>query len=179
MRLKLVNHFKPLIDAYQGPYKFKYYYWTGIQLVMRAVFFGLSVLDRNINLTVGIILLAIIIVMQRSIIPFKDNYKNLHETGFLLNLLVIYTLSHDQYNIAVNVMITMAELQFLLIIIHHIISNACGGVIMYKFRIIINPTVKWITRSQNKPTQHIQLNNTPPDKTYNYQELREPLVGQV
>ena len=64
MRLKLVNHFKPLIDAYQGPYKYKYYYWAGLQLVIRAVFFGLSALDRNINLTVGIILLAVIILFK-------------------------------------------------------------------------------------------------------------------
>ena len=175
---KFINHFKPIIDAYQGPFKFKYYYWTGLQLVMRAVFFGLSALDRNINLTVGIILLTIIVLIQRSIIPFKDDYKNLHETGFLLNLLLIYALSHDHYGIAVNVMITMALLQFLLIIIYHIIINVCDGVIMYKLRIIINSAVKWITRSQNKPQQHIELKNTPPNKAYNYQELREPLVGQ-
>ena len=43
MRLKLVNHFKPLIDAYQGKYKIKYYYWTGLQLIMRAAFFGLRI----------------------------------------------------------------------------------------------------------------------------------------
>ena len=177
MRLKLVNHFKPLIDAYQGPYKYKYYCWAGLQLVIRAVFFGLSALDRNINLTVGIILLAVIIVIQRSLVPFKDNYKNLHETGFLFNLLVMYALSHDHYDIAVSVMITMAALQFLLIIIHHIISNVCGGVIIHKLKIITDSIINWITRSQNKP-QHIQLNNIPPDKTYNYQELREPLVGQ-
>ena len=67
----------------------------------------------------------------------------------------------------------MAVLQFLLIIIHHIISNACGGVIMYKLRNINDMTV---TRSQNKHT--IELNNMPPDRTYNYQHLREPLVGQ-
>ena len=178
MRLKCVNHFKPLIDAYQGPYKYKYYYWTGLQLVMRAVFFGLSALDRNINLTVGIILLTIIVLIQRSIIPFKDDYKNLYETSFLFNLLTIYALSHDHYGIAVNVMITMALLQLLLIIIHHITINVSGGVIMYKLRMFINSTVKWNTRSQNKPKEHIHLNNAPPDKAYNYQELREPLVGQ-
>ena len=48
---------------------------------------------------------------------------------------------------------------------------------MYKLRIITNSTAKWVTRSQNKPQHHIELNNTPPDKAYNYQELREPLVG--
>ena len=175
----MVNHFKPLIDAYQGPYKLKYYYWTGLQLVMRAVFFGLSALDRNINLTVGIILVAIIVIIER-VIPFKINYKNLHETGFLFNLLTVYALSYGNYSNAVSVMITMAALQFLLIIIHHIIDNVYGGVIIYKLRIIINTTVKWITRSQNKPIEDIQLNNcnAPPDRVYNYQELREPLLDQ-
>ena len=91
---------------------------------------------------------------------------------------LVYALSFGYYDIAINVTISMAVLQFLLIIIHHIISNVCGGVIMYKLRIIINSTVKWITRSQNKLKERIQLNNPPPDKAYNYQELREPLVGQ-
>ena len=123
MRLQLVNHFKPLIDAYQGPYKYKYYYWTGLQLVVRAIFFGLSALDRNINLTVGIILLAVTIIIQRSLIPFKDNYKNLHEIGFVFNLLTIYALSYGHYDIPVNIMITMVAIQFLLIILHHIITS--------------------------------------------------------
>jgi len=59
------------------------------------------------------------------------------------------------------------------------ISNVCGGVIMYKLRIITDAVSKWITRSQkDKAQQHIELNNTPPDEAHNYQELREPLVGQ-
>ena len=88
----------------------------------------------------------------------------------------MYALSHDHYDIAVSVMITMAALHFVIIIIHHIIKNICSGVIMHKLMIIANSKVKWITRSQNKPQQHIELNNTPPDKSYNYQELREPLI---
>ena len=178
MRLQLVNHFKPLIDAYQGPYKYKCYYWTGLQFVMRAVFFGLSALNRNINFTVSVILLAIIMIIQRSLVPFKSYYKNLLETGFLFNLLVMYTLSYGQYDVAVNIMITLAALMFLLIIIHHVISNICGEVIMYKLKsVIISVTVKWITRPQNR-LQNTELKNRPPDKTYNYQELREPLVEQ-
>ena len=116
--------------------------------------------------------------MQRSFIPFKNNYKNLLETGFLLNLLVIYTLSHGQYDVAVNIMMTLVALKFLLIIIHHVISSICARVIMYKLNnVIISVAVKWIAKPQNE-TQNIQLNNTPPDKTYNCQELREPLVEQ-
>ena len=178
MRLQLVDHFKPLIDAYQGPYKYKYYCWTGIQLIMRAVFFGLSALNRNINLTIGIILLAIIIIIHTSLIPFKNNHKNILETGFLFNLLVMYTLSYGQYDVAINIMITLATLKFLLIIIHHVISSICGGVIMYKLKnVIISVTLKCIAKRQNK-SQNAELKNRPPEKTYNYQELREPLVEQ-
>ena len=178
MRLRLVNHFKPLIDAYQGPYKYKYYYWTGLQLVMRAVFFGLSALNRNINLTVGIILLAIISIIQAKINPFKIKYKNWYESCFLFYLSTVYAFSYGQYSIAVNVMITMAAVHFFLIINHHIINNICSGMIVYKLKNVIRTaTVKWFTRSHNKPQQNVELNNTPPDKAYNYQELREPLVG--
>ena len=53
-RFKLVSKFKPLIDAYQGAYKDKCYYWIGLQLVMRATFLGLSSLDRNVNLKFNI-----------------------------------------------------------------------------------------------------------------------------
>ena len=58
--LTFINKFKPLLDAYQGPYKDKYYYWTGLQLLLRAIFFGLSSLNRNINLMFGIILLGML-----------------------------------------------------------------------------------------------------------------------
>ena len=177
MRLQLVNHFKPLIDAYQGPYKYKYYYWSGLQLVIRAVFFGLSALDKNINLTVGIILFAIISTIQAKINPFKINYKNWYESCFSFYLLTVYAFAYGQYVAAVNVTITMATFHFLLIINHHIINNTCSGMIMYKLKNVIRTTVKWITRSHNKPQQNVELNNTPPDKAYNYQELQEPLVG--
>ena len=48
---------------------------------------------------------------------------------------------------------------------------------MHKLKIITDSIINWITRPQNK-LQDIQLNNIPPDKTYNYQELRELIVGQ-
>jgi len=46
---KMVTYFKPLLDAYQGPYQIKFYYWTGLQLLIRAIFFGLSALDHYLG----------------------------------------------------------------------------------------------------------------------------------
>ena len=59
-RFRFINKFKPLLDAYQGPYKIKFYYWTGLQLLIRVICFGTSSLDRNLSLTVGIALFSLI-----------------------------------------------------------------------------------------------------------------------
>ena len=55
-RFRFINKFKPLLDTFQGPYNDKFYYWTGLQFLIRAVLFGISSLDKNLNLTVSIIL---------------------------------------------------------------------------------------------------------------------------
>ena len=50
IRFKYVNHFKPIVDAYLGPYQDKFCYWTGLQLLLRAVFFGISALIETLTL---------------------------------------------------------------------------------------------------------------------------------
>ena len=58
-RFKIINYFKPLLDAYQGPYKIKFYYWIGLQLLIRAIIFGLSALDKSLNEMLSILLLSL------------------------------------------------------------------------------------------------------------------------
>ena len=90
MRFRFISNFKPLLDAYFGPYTDKYYYWTGLQLLLRAVFFGLSTLDNDVNLTSGTILLGILLCVQGVVHPFNSWLKNVQESIVLLNLLVLY-----------------------------------------------------------------------------------------
>ena len=47
MRFKVVHHFKPLLDAFQGPFKYQYYYWFGTQLLVRNVIVLLAILGKN------------------------------------------------------------------------------------------------------------------------------------
>ena len=56
-RHRSVNHFKPLLDVYQAPYKMKCYYWVGLHLLIKALFYALSALEKSTNLTIGIIVL--------------------------------------------------------------------------------------------------------------------------
>ena len=103
LRFKVINKVKPLLDAYQGTYVDKCHYWTGLQLVMRAVLFGVSSLDRNINLSIGIILLSIIIGAHGIAFPYKRRTQNYQELILLCNLQGLYVFSlYDTNMIIVN-----------------------------------------------------------------------------
>ena len=74
---KVVNYFKPLIDAYHGPYKDNFYYWTGVQLLIRKVAFGLSVLDNKISFLSISVLLAVFFSIHSMVKPFKKDWLSL------------------------------------------------------------------------------------------------------
>jgi len=92
-RFKFINHFKPILDAYQGPYKDRFHYWTGVQLLLRAVFYGISALDRNLNLMIGIIILGAMESYYGKEFPFKNKAKNFQELFLLYNIQILFATS--------------------------------------------------------------------------------------
>ena len=92
-RFRFINKFKPLLDAYQGPNKIKFHYWTGLQLVIRAVLYGISSLNRKINVAISIVIFGMIIGMHGLIQPFEIKYKNYQEVVLFLNLQGLYVVS--------------------------------------------------------------------------------------
>jgi len=182
-RFNVVNKFKPLLDAYQGPYKIKFYYWTGLQLVIRVVFFSISSLDIKINITAGIIILSIIEGVEVICKPFKSKFNNYQELCLIINLLVLYTLTlssqEDDVNMTgVNIMITMAAAHFSLIITYHVITYVCGG-----SRLSIEPYMhkirEWVSKLNKKPRRkcaNIQLQNEVPEAN-RYNLYRESLLA--
>ena len=192
-RFSIVTKFKPLLDAYQGPYKIKFYYWTGLQLILRIVFFSLSSLDRRINLTIGIIILSIVNIAHAYIKPFKSKIKNYQENLFILNLLglSIFTGSFAQNEISyifVNILIIMAMAQFILIVMYHMVKYTCNRKIKERSLSLLHIShgmvTDWITRWYKRPittssNQQFRLHDyNIPEVTYKYHEYREPLIGQ-
>ena len=186
-RFNAINKFKPLLDAYQGPYKIKFYYWTGLQLLIRAVIFGTSSLDRNLNLTINITLFSIIEVIQGTVKPFKSQFKNFQEHLLLMNLTILYTFllfDHKAIStVVVNIMIGITAINFMLIIAHHIIIYACSLVIRNKIKSSSDAIIKWMYTLQGKSQGANQLElthnvrcNIP--EAVNYHEFREPLLNQ-
>lgn len=89
-RFNFISKFKPLLDAYHAPYKDVYYNWTGLQLVVRVIFIGISSLDRQTSLIIGIILLAAIGYIQGFCNPLRSTANNISELMFLFDLTMIF-----------------------------------------------------------------------------------------
>ena len=53
LQFKIINHFKPLLDAFQGSYKDKYYYWVAVHIMLRSIFFALYGLQIKIRLIIA------------------------------------------------------------------------------------------------------------------------------
>ena len=87
---KVINYFKPLIDVYHGPYKDNFFYWTGLQLLIRMIIFGLSVLDNKITFLSISVLLAVFFCIHSMANPYKSKFKNIQEAFVLLNLLAVH-----------------------------------------------------------------------------------------
>lgn len=120
--IKISLHVTPLVIALRAPYKDEFYYWPGFQFVLRTVFFGLSVTNKNINLTIGIILLAALGYLHGLFSVFKRSLKNYNEILYLLNLAVLFSLhTKDAHTIAVTILIGIAALQLFLTIVYHVI----------------------------------------------------------
>ena len=192
-RFKIINYFKPLLDAYQGPYKNQYYYWTGLQLLTRAVFFGTSALDKQVSLTIGIVLLSALEGVHGYVRPFKGRYKNIQELVILFNLIIIFTFSHHHSPncVIVTISVSVAFAQFTMILLHHIWLFQCKSVlkcIVDKTKPIENVLTntknfiihKWkLENNQNSgEIQAVQLRNAVPDVAYHFDQFREPLIAE-
>ena len=183
--IKIINSFKPLLDAYFGPYKDRYYYWTGLQLLIRALFLGLSTLSTPINLMSGIIILGIYLCIQGSLHSFKSRCKNYQELLLIFNLQAVYTIAlYSNFNDSVDVLII--RILIMIARVYIIICATCHCVISvpmcYKKVVIIKNKIcdviqkKPLTKKRcNRVIVMNSINRS--DASVNYREFQEPLIG--
>ena len=93
-----VTKFKPLLDAYGGPYKDKYRFWTGVTLIVRltvTVSFsftsvGLTVINAYIIITIVVGILTFWLFTNG---VYKKIYLSTLEAFYLLNIFLLSTVS--------------------------------------------------------------------------------------
>ena len=175
-RFKFINYFKPLLDAYQGPYKVNFYFWMGSQLLTRAMFFGLSALQKDIGWFIGSLLLCIFAGIHGQVHPFIRKEKNIQEFFFLLNLqgLFLIRLFMATNTAFVDALISIAALQFGVILINQTRTN----MLQFQVNKLLNMLplrCKVLYKAKHSKVQSIELSSKIPEKKI-YNNFQEPLL---
>ena len=97
----LVQRLKPLLDAFQGPYKDRFHWWPGLMLVIRIVLFIALTANTKYDprlsvLFVGVTALPLAILSYGGV--YKDKLLNLHETALNINMVVFVLWSLFNYS---------------------------------------------------------------------------------
>ena len=182
LRIKVVNKFKPFFDAYFGPYKDTFSFWTGLQLFSRALFYVLtSQLTQDLGTTSGNILLITLLCLQGMLQPFKSYFKNIQECLILSSLLTVYNataLNNDRDRsknlFLMKFFINVQLAYFIVYIICHSVMTVCGETVKQRCDKVFNYFTKKrksVDKSQKSYSCEI------PMVSYNYQQFQDPLIG--
>ena len=138
----LYNKFKPMFDAYMGPYKDKYRFWTGMLLLVRVVLIVLFSSIANTNTVAGpqlnLLLLNFsscgLLALTVALRPYKNKLLNGLEVLSIMILFIfsscyLYTSTNDDGDAS------RAYIYVLLVgIILLVFLGICVGHIFYKIR---------------------------------------------
>ena len=181
-RFRLINYYKPLLDAFQGSYKDKYYYWVGLQIAMRSLFFAMYAFQTRLKLILSTILLIIFGFYSCCIFPHKNKLVNAQEIFLLVNLTIMYAVSYQNsentFSIVTNITISLAFIQLFTIILYHLLMYTCHCNVAIALKILKGKVLKLCHKNQfkHKSKFKVELLNIP-KCTYNYAEYRDGLVS--
>ena len=175
-KFRIVNHFKPILDAFQGSYKDKYYHWIAVQLMFRSAFFSMYAFQIKLSLIFATITLVIFTGYYGYLQPNKNKIINFQELSLLINLTILYAVSIQEngkiFSIITNVMISLALTQFVIIALGHFVIYPCH----HKFSIKENFSKIFSKKKSNQHSFDVALLDIP-ERTYNYSEYQDGLVS--
>jgi len=129
LKLPLINYFDPLLTAFKKSFKDKYHYWIGVSIIFRDLFLAMQAVPTRIKLILSTILVIIFSLLLGSTRPYKNKLLNIQELFLLLNLTIVYAVSYQEngnlFSVTVNVMISLAFIQFCVIILYHLLAFTC------------------------------------------------------
>ena len=182
LQFKIVNHFKPLLDAFQGSYKDKYYYWLAVHITLRSILFGIHGFQTKLKLIITTVILVLFSGYHGYTRPHKNRLVNIQELLLLLNLTIMYAVSYQSsesiFSIVTNVMISFVFIQFCTIVLYHSLTYTCHWDFMILLQMGKQKVLKYFRRSnisQENRYQHELLDI--PTRTYNYTEYQDGLIS--
>ena len=173
----IIQRFKPILDPYQAPYKDKFYYWAGYQLVIRMAYLSAAGLNKTNNLTVAMLITGVAMCIHGYLHPFKHKLLNLQELMMLLNVLVIYVSTNfeqDYYEVIIRVLVGVAMMYFSVMLLCHAVTLTCAKCLR---SILPNKVIQWREKLSNSHELNELSVEQDGQVTGTYEEYREPLVA--
>ena len=129
LQFRIINRFKPLLDAFQGSYKDKYYYWVAVNIILRGILFSFYLLQTKLRMILTNMILVLFIVYHGISHPNKNKLVNIQEVLLLANLTIMHSVSYQSsetiFSIVINIMISLAFIQFCIIVLYHFLTYTC------------------------------------------------------
>ena len=129
MRFKIVNKFKPFIDAYGGPFNDKWRLWFGLRLWISAILFAvngaLQGTDIDRMLLGHLVVILVFMLVQAHVRPFRNHLVGALDMFFMLNywlIIMFYLLLDPSKPTFIRVYISLlsfAIIMMILVIIFH------------------------------------------------------------
>ena len=133
---------KPFFDAYYGPFKDKYRYWTGLLLLIRILLLGISFANRTTTFTITISFTAILVTLEAFVGGvYQKTYLNILEVWFFCLLIIQATLANNSYGYVGSVVVTSIALM------------TFGGIVCYhlyhRFQKVITASVTKLVKRKS------------------------------
>ena len=124
-RFRIVQRLKPLIDAFQAPFKIKYSFWIGLRLVLRICLHIIAntVPYQYLLYVVGCIL-CLLLYAQAVCSPYTDSKINALDNLFIILLIMQFIEALSKTEIAV--ITTACVYLFLLIYLISVVLRICN-----------------------------------------------------
>ena len=84
-----VARFKPLLDAYGGPYKDKYRFWTGVTLMVRLTLTVASSFSSIFSVSITATVVSILVLWSLTDCVYEEKYLGALDAYFLLNTILL------------------------------------------------------------------------------------------
>ena len=195
-----VRKLKPLLDAYTGPYKNRYHFWTGLLLLVRILLF----VAFAFNLTIGPVLNLSVIILVSTLLMiaiqpgiYRHVFLGLLESSMYVNLILFSTVmiflidSYTEYKIlAAYFFGGWALVTFLGIVAYHAYRRLFGAPDCGQLRVWcreklrprgvagIHPVI--IPRDDSEELESEESEEEREmNATWNTPHLRESLIGSI
>jgi hypothetical protein len=131
LSLKIVNKFRPFIDAYGGPFKDKWRFWFGFRLWITAFLLTVAGVLQGTNvkemLMAHFVIMQLFILLQGQVRPFRSPLVSTLDMFFMLNYLLIvlfYLLtSRSAFLMAYVILVSLAISVMASILFCHFLYN--------------------------------------------------------